>query len=181
MGKALHPPSSETLQGALAAGRAPERAGKMRILWFPRLQADIDRFHRVTWRKMAEALQGEGHSVRVAVAGLQGEESGSIPLPLWAFRGGRLLSSWILGRIAFSRELSRFRPDVVILDPFSFWFAFPTLLFRNRPLFVLDHRTPLDHDSRKGRGGAKLLARFLERISGWLELHLMLIPGSIRP
>ena len=139
----------------------------MRILWFPRLQADIDRFHRVTWRKMAEVLQEEGHTVRVAVAGAPEEENGSIPLPLWAFRGGRLLSFWILGRIAFSRELSRFRPDVVILDPFSFWFAFPTLLFRNRPLFVLDHRTPLDHDSRKGRGGAKLLARFLERISGW--------------
>ena len=41
----------------------------MRILWFPRLQADIDRFHRVTWRKMAEVLQEEGHTVRVAVAG----------------------------------------------------------------------------------------------------------------
>ena len=40
----------------------------MKILWFPRLQYDVDRLHLVTWKEMAQALERQGHDVRVAVA-----------------------------------------------------------------------------------------------------------------
>ena len=47
----------------------------MKILWFPRLQYDVDRLHLVTWKEMAKALEQQGHAVRVAVAGIPKRET----------------------------------------------------------------------------------------------------------
>jgi hypothetical protein len=41
----------------------------MRILLFPRLQQDIDKFWVTAWREMCSTLRSKGHSVKIAIAG----------------------------------------------------------------------------------------------------------------
>jgi glycosyltransferase involved in cell wall biosynthesis len=120
----------------------------MKILWFPRLQADVDRLHIVTWRAVSQVLLDRGHDLRLVVTGKpDGFPPGVlVSLPVWNFKGGRLLVLWLLGPLLAWHLGRRFHPDVVILDPFTSWFA--RLWPRrsgNRPVLISDHRTPSDH------------------------------------
>jgi len=121
----------------------------MRVLWFPRLQYDVDHLHLVTWREMARELENQGHSVRVAVAGIPKKATppGWIRLPLLPIKGLRLLGFWIFGAMAFLWQFLTFRPDLVLLDVYSAGFAFPFALLSRRTIWILDQRTPIAHTS----------------------------------
>jgi len=121
----------------------------MKILWFPRLQYDVDRLHLVTWREMAWELKKQGHSVRVAVAGIprNATPTGWIRLPLLPIKGLRLLGFWVFGTVAFLWQFLTIRPDLILLDVQSAGFGFPFALFSRRTKWILDQRTPIAHTS----------------------------------
>lgn len=122
----------------------------MKILWFPRLQYDVDRLHLVTWKEMAKALERQGHAVRVAVAGIPENETppGWIRLPLIPAKGLRLLGFALFGYAAFLWQCLRFRPDLVLLDVYSAGFAAPAIWFFRDTTWLLDQRTPIGHTSQ---------------------------------
>ncbi|MGD9781034.1 MAG: glycosyltransferase [Kiritimatiellia bacterium] len=125
----------------------------MKILWFPRLQYDVDRLHLTTWKEMANALGRQGHAVRVAVAGIPKSETpaGWIRLPLLPVKGLRLPAFWLSGYAAFLWQFLRFRPDLVLLDVYTAGFACPWIWLARRTAWVLDQRTPIAHTSlRRG-------------------------------
>ena len=132
----------------------------MKILWFPRLQYDVDRLHLSTWKEMANALGRQGHAVRVAVSGIPKGETpaGWIRLPLLPVKGLRLLGFWVSGYAAFLWQFLRYRPDLVLLDVYTAGFACPWIWIVRRTAWVLDQRTPIAHTSlRRGpfRRGAE--------------------------
>lgn len=132
----------------------------MKILWFPRLQYDVDRLHLTTWKEMANALGRQGHAVRVAVAGIPKDETpaGWIRLPLLPAKGFRLPGFWVFGYAAFLWQFLRFRPDLVLLDVYTAGFACPWIWLARRTAWILDQRTPIAHTSlRRGplRRGAE--------------------------
>ncbi len=125
-----------------------EKSGKMRILWFPRLQTDIDKFHITTWREMCRELEEMGHDVKIAIAGSEAEEmfgKRCIPVPIIRRKVLRVLSFAINGCLKFIVSYIKFKPDVVILDWFSIWFNLPFILIprRSRALIIMDSRSPL--------------------------------------
>jgi len=121
----------------------------MRILWFPRLQFDIDKLHITTWREMYNELQNVGISVKIAVGGKDTDRILNIPyirIPIFRIKFLRILTFWISGYLKFLINFYLFKPDVVILDVYSVWFSFPfRLISKGRCLFILDNRTP-QHD-----------------------------------
>ena len=125
----------------------------MRILWFPRLQFDVDHLHMATWREMALALERQGHCVRVAVAGISKRAAppGWVRLPLVPIPGLRVLGFWLCGYAAFLWQWLTFRPDLVILDVHTAGFGFPMACLSRRATWLLDQRTPIAHTSlRRG-------------------------------
>ncbi len=134
---------------------------KMKILWFPRLQFDIDSLHLTTWREMCRELEQSFHcNVRIAIAG---KPTGNvfdrsyISIPIVRRKFLRILSFLFFGYLKFLLNFLTFRPHVVILDIYSIWFSFPFVLVpRNRSLFIVDNRTPFlnsesDNDTIKNR------------------------------
>lgn len=121
----------------------------MNILWFPRLQYDVDRLHWVTWLEMAKALEAQGHHVRVAVAGMPKNAAprGWIRLPLVPVKGLRLAGFWLFGYFAFLWQFLAIRPDLVLLDVHTAGFALPLAWIFRGTVWVLDQRTPIAHTS----------------------------------
>ena len=119
----------------------------MKILWFPRLQFDIDKLHMTTWREMCRELeQGWKCDVRIAIAG---KPSGNIfnqdYIPIFIIRKKilRLLTFWIFGYARFIYYCFVFKPDVVILDIFTTWFSIPfSILPKRKMSIIVDNRTP---------------------------------------
>ena len=118
----------------------------MKILWFPRLYADIDHLHLTTWREMGGCLRKRGHEVQIALA-VAGKETRPPFFPVPACRHSvlRMLSFWAAGLIVFIRRMHSYDPDVVILDVYTFWFALVPLRKRDRRVVLLDNRTPVYH------------------------------------
>lgn len=123
----------------------------MNILWFPRLQYDVDHLHLVTWREMARELEKRGHVVRVAVSGIPADAAppGWIRLPLLPFKGFRLAWFWLAGYVAFAWHYFAYRPDWVLLDVHTAGFGFPWALLSSRATWILDQRTPIAHTSMR--------------------------------
>lgn len=119
----------------------------MKILWFPRLQFDTDKLHITTWREMCNALEKNGASVKIAVAGKEIDENWNRPyikVPIIRIKFLRIISFWICGYFKFILNFLMYKPDVVILDIVSIWFSLPFVLFpKRRCLFIVDNRTPL--------------------------------------
>ncbi len=120
----------------------------MKILWFPRLQFDIDRFHMTTWREMCSELERLGHDVEIAIAGKYDKDVFDrkyIPVPVVRKKALRILSFWVNGFIRFIQSYFRLKPDVVILDWYSIWFSLPLVFIRSskRAVMIIDSRAPL--------------------------------------
>ncbi|MBN2121405.1 MAG: glycosyltransferase family 4 protein [Candidatus Omnitrophica bacterium] len=119
----------------------------MKILWFPLLQFDIAKLHITTWREMCRELEDNlGCTVRIAIAGKPINNIFNRPhISIFTIRKKflRISTFWIFGYIKFIYHYLRFRPGVVILDIFSFWFSMPWFFFPGRKaLFIVDNRTP---------------------------------------
>lgn len=121
----------------------------MKILWFPRLQYDVDHLHLVTWLEMARELERRGHEVRVAVAGLPrgAAPPGWIRLPLLRVKGLRLPFFALAAGVVFPRQYAAWRPDVVVLDVYTAWLGLPFARSRRRARWIVDNRSPIAHTS----------------------------------
>ena len=118
----------------------------MKILWFPRYQPDIEKF-TPNWREMYKALTSMGHTIQIALAGRPAPgifDHPYIHVRIFRVKYLRILSFWIAGFIKFLFTYFSFRPDVVILDIFTFWFGIVPFLFPGikRCKIILDNRTP---------------------------------------
>jgi glycosyltransferase involved in cell wall biosynthesis len=119
----------------------------MKILWFPRLQFDIDKLHITTWREMRRELkQGWKCDVRIAIAGKSRDnvfDKDHISVFIIRKKFLRVLTFWIFGYAKFVYHYLTFKPNVVILDIFTIWFSMPFVLLPNRKtLIIADNRTP---------------------------------------
>ncbi len=119
----------------------------MKILWFPRLQFDIDKLHITTWREMCRELEQRWLcDVRIAIAGGPCNNvfnKGYIPIFIIRKKFFRLLTFWIIGYVKFIYHCLIFKPDVVILDIFTVWFSIPfSILPKRKMLIIVDNRTP---------------------------------------
>ncbi len=118
----------------------------MKILWFPRLQFDIDKLHITTWREMCKELENRGVEVRLAVVGKDVNKvlgRDYIRIPVIKTRFLRIATFWIFGWLVFLKHYFSYEPDVIILDLFTFIFSFPLALFLNRKcIYIVDNRTP---------------------------------------
>ena len=119
----------------------------MKILWFPRLQFDIDKLHITTWLEMCRELrQRWKYDVRIAIAGKIHDNIFSQPyIPIFIIRKKifRLVTFWIFGYIKFIYYCLIFKPDIVILDIFTVWFSIPfSILPKRKMLMVVDNRAP---------------------------------------
>ena len=119
----------------------------MKILWFPRLQFDIDRLHITTWKEMCDCLEHQGHQVRIAIAGKRIEgvfERDYLPIFTIRLKYLRILTFWIFGLIRFMSQIISFKPDIIILNIFTIWFSLPLLVLGLKKKFtvVVDHRNP---------------------------------------
>ncbi len=139
----------------------------MKILWFPRLQFDVDRLHLVTWREMSRELEKRGHAVRVVVAGVPAAESpeGWIRLPLVRVKGLRLLGFWLAGCVVFAWQYLTFRPELVILDVYTAGFGLPFAWARRRAAFLVDNRFPIAHTSIRRGAVRGMLERWLTSVA----------------
>ena len=120
----------------------------MKILWFPRLQFDIDKLHITTWREMCSEIKNFGHDVEIAIAGRQNNEEifkgKYICIPIIKIKFFRILSFWITGFLKFLITYFKLKPNVVILDLFTIWFSLPLIFIppKKRSLIIVDNRTP---------------------------------------
>lgn len=118
----------------------------MKILWFPRLQPDINKLHLTTWRGMCKELESSGCTIKVALTGKDTEnilERKCIEIYLIRKKFFRLLSFWVSGYMKFIYHFLTFKPDIVIFDIYSIWFSIPFIFFRNRrTVYITDERTP---------------------------------------
>lgn len=120
----------------------------MKILWFPRLQFDIDKFHITTWREMCKELKHLDNDVRIAIGGPYDKDvfdKDYIPVPIIRVKFLRILSFWICGFFQFIIQYLIFKPDLVILNQLTTWFSLPLIFLpkRWRALIVVDSRSPL--------------------------------------
>ncbi len=123
----------------------------MKILWFPRLQFDIDSLHITTWREMCRELeQNFCCNVKIAIAGKPTAnvfDRNYISIPIIRIKFLRILTYLIFGYLKFLYNFLTFRPQVVILDIYSIWFSIPfVLLPQKRSLYIVDNRTPIYND-----------------------------------
>ncbi|MGQ3686303.1 MAG: glycosyltransferase [Candidatus Loosdrechtia sp.] len=120
----------------------------MKILWFPRLQFDIDKLHITTWREMCSKIENLGHDVVIAIAGKQNNEEiykgKYIPIPIIRIKFLRITSFLITGFFKFIITYCKFIPTVVILDLNTIWFSLPLIFVpkKKRSLIIVDNRTP---------------------------------------
>ncbi|MFA5100207.1 MAG: glycosyltransferase [Candidatus Omnitrophota bacterium] len=120
----------------------------MKILWFPKLQFDIDRLHITTWREMSREMNGLGHTLRLAVAGRNTNgDFGSVYIPIFIIpkKFFRIISFWICGFFQFIVHCFKMLPDAVIFDVFTVWFSLPLIFLPKpvRPILIIDNRTPV--------------------------------------
>lgn len=119
----------------------------MKILWFPRLQFDIDRLHITTWKEMCDCLENNGHQVRIAIAGKKIDgvfERDYIPVFTIRRKFLRILTFWFFGLIQFMKHVVLFKPDIIILNIFTIWFSLPLIMLgiKRKTTIVVDHRNP---------------------------------------
>jgi glycosyltransferase involved in cell wall biosynthesis len=119
----------------------------MKILWFPRLQFDIDKLHITTWREICRELEQRWKcDVRIAIAGRRCDNvfnKDYIPIFIIRKKFLRLLTFWVIGYAKFIYHCLIFKPDVVILDIFTIWFSIPfSILPKKKMLIIVDNRTP---------------------------------------
>lgn len=119
----------------------------MKILWFPRLQFDIDKLHITTWREMCRELEERWRcDVRIAIAGEPCNNTfdrSYIPIFIIRKKILRIITFWIFGFMQFIYNCFRFNPDVVILDIYTVWFSIPFSIFPKRKIsIIVDNRTP---------------------------------------
>lgn len=151
----------------------------MKILWFPRLQMDIDKLHITTWREMCKELKRLGNTVEIAICGLPVPgvfDDPHIYVPIIPVKGLRLLSFWILGFGKVFIEYLRFKPDVVILDIYSIWFALLALVFghKRRTRIVMDNRSPVYNETSETRTFQDVLLRAYT----WLAYRYCIMLGG---
>jgi len=142
----------------------------MRILLFPRLQQDIDKFWITVWREMCSALRSKGHNVKIAIAGtpIPGIfDAPYIHVPIIHAKFFRLITFWALGFLKFIVHYSKFRPDVLVLDIFTIWFGLIPAIFadRRRCLIVLDNRTPFYNEASAKSTTRDILFRLYTRLA----------------
>lgn len=120
----------------------------MKILWFPKLDFDIDKLHITTWREMFKRLKDSGHHVDIAIAGRKDNDEifgeKYISVPMIRVKYFRTLSFWVAGFLKFIIAYVKIVPNVVVLDLYTIWFSLPLLFIphKNRSLLILDNRTP---------------------------------------
>ena len=117
----------------------------MKILWFPRIQPDINKLHLTTWREMCKELETLGCNVKVAITGENSDnilDRECIEVFLIKKKYLRILSFWISGYAKFIKNYITFKPDVVILDIYSVWFSIPFIFLIRKSVFIIDDRTP---------------------------------------
>jgi glycosyltransferase involved in cell wall biosynthesis len=118
----------------------------MKILWFPRLQPDIEKLHLTTWREMCRAFESLGCTVKIAIAGKDKDNilaRESVHIFIIKKKFFRVLSYWISGFAEFIYHYIKFKPDIVLLDIFSIWFSIPFIFNKKRKtVFLIDNRTP---------------------------------------
>jgi len=119
----------------------------MKILWFPRLQFDIDSLHITTWREMCRELKQSFHcNVKIAIAGKPTSnvfDRSYISIPIIRKKFFRILTFLIFGYLKLLYNFLTFRPQVVILDIYTIWFSIPFAFFpKKQTLFIVDNRTP---------------------------------------
>ena len=122
----------------------------LKILWFPRLQFDVDKLHITTWREMCGALERKEIKVKIAIAGNDNNTFNRpyIGISIIKKKYLRILSFWINGYLKFIKNYLIYKPDVVILDSYSIWFSFPFKLFPTRgSIFIVDNRTPIYNET----------------------------------
>lgn len=123
-----------------------DKKDKIKILWFPRLQPDINKLHFTTWRGMCKELESLGCTIKVALTGKDNEnilERKCIEIYLIRKKFFRILSFWVSGYAKFIYHYLTFKPDVVILDLYSIWFSIPLVFTgRKKSVFIIDERTP---------------------------------------
>ena len=144
----------------------------MKILWFPRLQFDIDKFHIRTWKEMCDEIEAQGHMIEIAIGGkrdLSIFERDCINVPIIKLKGLRLLSYWVNGFILFNKKYFEYRPDAVILHLLTIWFSLPLLLIpRNkRGRIIVDIRTPLYNLGNKQTRFRDNIFKIYSRICFW--------------
>jgi len=149
----------------------------MKILWFPRLQLDIDTLHITTWREMCRELEGMGCEVRIAIAGKDSNnifDRDYIRIFLIRKKYLRILTFWIFGFIKFVYAYFAFKPNVVILDISSTWFSLPfVIISRWKVLFIVDNRTPnYDETSNKSSMRDRVM-KFYTNLSHWYSRHFL--------
>ncbi len=128
----------------------------MKLLWFPRLQTDIDKLHITTWREMCRELENKGVEIKIAIAGYDENsvfDRHYIRIAVIKKKFFRMFSFLIDGYIKFIINYFKFKPDVIILDVHSIWFSIPFAMFNNKKkrVFIVDNRTPfynlISHES----------------------------------
>lgn len=123
----------------------------MKILWFPRLQFDVDKLHITTWREMYREIKNLGHVVEIAIAGRQNNEEifkeKYICIPIIRIKFFRILSFWITGFLKFITAYFKLNPNVVILDLFTIWFSLLLIFIppKKRSFIIVDNRTPFNN------------------------------------
>ncbi len=141
----------------------------MKILWFPRLQFDIDRLHLTTWKEMWREIKNSGHTIKIAVVGKDTKgyfQGDCISVFSIKIKFLRILSFWVCGFLKFILYYFRFRPDAIILDLFTVWFSLPLIFIPRglRPLIIIDNRTPVYIVSRQAKSMVNLM-RFYTKIA----------------
>lgn len=142
----------------------------MKILWFPRLQFDIDKLHITTWREMRRELeQGWKCDVRIAIAGRPCNnvfDKDYIPIFIIRKKFFRLLTFWIIGYAKFIYHYLVFKPDVVILDIFTVWFSMPFAILPGRKIpIIIDNRAPFYNISPAKPGWNDKIMEFYTKLS----------------
>ncbi|MBE7547357.1 MAG: glycosyltransferase [Planctomycetia bacterium] len=143
----------------------------MKILWFPRLQFDIDKLHITTWREMCKEITNLGHHVEIAIAGQQNNEeifTGKyIRIPIIRIKFFRSLSFWITGFFKYIINYCKFNPDVVILNLYTIWFSLPLMFVpsKKRSLIIVDNRSPFYNLTSQRSTIQDIFFKFYTRIS----------------
>lgn len=135
----------------------------MKILWFPRLQFDIDKLHITTWREMRKELEAGAHRVKIAIAGndVSGTFDRYIRIPIIRRKFLRIITFLFNGYFKFIWNYIRLKPDCVILDLYSIWFSIPlAVLFKKKTVFIVDNRTPFYNSAPRDAG-------FKDKIMRW--------------
>ncbi len=96
---------------------------------------------------MCKELGRKGVNAKIAIVGYDDGNIFNMPyirIAVIKKKFLRLFSFLIDGYIKFAINYFSFKPDVIILDIYSIWFSFPLAIFnsKNKPLFIVDNRTP---------------------------------------